>query len=280
MRDDILVLGKGFIGSRLVEELGCVCCNDRINSYEDADNIIKKFKPGVVINCIGHSGSNVDECEKDINKTLSANTFIPIILAEAALRNNVRFVHIGSGCIYHYDYAKDKPVDELKEPDFFELFYSRTKIYSDKAIASLSNKYPMLIARIRVPLDNRPHPKNVLTKLINYKKIIDLPNSVTYIPDFIKALEHLIKINAKGIYNIANTSGLRYPDLMVVYKKYMPDFKYEVVDYKKINLVRTNLILSTEKLKRSGFPVRDIKEVLEECVQGYLKYSSQVQPAL
>lgn len=280
MKNDTLVLGRGFIGSRLVEELGVGFSGDMINSYQDAEAIIKKYNPRVIINCIGYIGSNVDECEKDVNKTLIANTFIPIIIAEACIRNNVRLVHIGSGCIYHYDYAKDKPVEEVKEPDFFELFYSRSKIYSDKALAALSARYPILIARIRVPLDNRPHPRNVLTKLINYKKIIDLPNSVTYIPDFILALKHLININAKGIYNIANRSGLRYPDLMKAYKKHVPDFQYEVIDYSKINLIRTNLILSTEKLEKSGFKVRDISEVLEECVEDYIKYSSPVQPVL
>jgi len=280
MRDKILILGKGFIGARLREELNCGSCEDTIYSYRDAEGIIKKLKPEIVINCIGYIGNNVDECEKDVDKALFANTYIPIILAEAALRNNVRLVHISSGCIYRYDYGKDKPIDETREPDFFELFYSRTKIYSDKALAALANKYPMLIARIRVPLDNRPHPRNILTKLINYKKIIDIPNSVTYIPDFIQALKHLIRINATGIYNVANKSGLKYPDLLDVYKKYVSDFNYEVIDYEKMNIVRTNLVLSTAKLQKSGFRVRDIREVLEECVQGYLKYSSQVQQVL
>jgi 3,5-epimerase/4-reductase len=181
-------------------------------------------------------------------------------------------VHISSGCIYHYDYSKDTPIGETKEPDFFELFYSRTKIYSEKVLETLSIRYPTLIIRIRVPLDSKPHPKNLLTKLINYKKVIDIPNSVTYIPDFINALRHLIRINAKGIYNVVNKNPLIYSELMEVYKKHIPGFNYEVIDFKKINSIRTNLILSTEKLENTGFKVRDIREVLEECVKEYLTY--------
>jgi len=272
MNNRILILGKGFIGSRLREGLNCEISDRKIYSYKDAEEEIRSFNPEIIINCIGHVGSNVDECEKDLDKTLIANTFIPIMLAEVALRNNIRLIHISSGCIYHYDYSKDTPIAEDKIPDFFELFYSRTKIYSDQALVVLSKKYPILITRIRVPLDNRPHPKNLLTKLINYKKIIDIPNSITYIPDFISALSHLIKINAKGIYNVVNKYPLKYPELMEVYKKYAPDFNYEVIEYKKLNQVRTNLILSTEKLEKSGFKIRDIHEVLEECVQGYIKH--------
>ena len=272
MKNNTLIFGRGYIGTRLQEELKCEISDKKIYSYIDVEAELKKFKPTTIINCIGNVGRNVDECEKDLDKTLIANTFVPIILLEASLRNNIKFIHISTGCIYHYDYSNDTPIDENKEPDFFELFYSRAKIYSERAIALLSKKYPVLIIRIRIPLDNRPHPRNLLTKLINYKKVIDLPNSVTYIPDFIHALKHLIKINAKGIFNVVNKSGLRYPELLDIYKKYVPDFEYEVVDYKKLNIVRTNLLLSTEKLENVGFNVRDIKEVLQECVENYLKY--------
>lgn len=253
--------------------MGWDISDKKIYSFKDAEAEIKKYNPKIIINCIGHTGEkNIDGCEQDRDKTLYANTFIPPILAEVALRNSIRLIHISSGCIYHYDYSKDAPIAEEKTPDYFELFYSRTKIYSEQALAVLSKTYPLLIVRIRVPLDDRPHPRNLLTKLINYKKVIDIPNSITYIPDFIVALGHLIKINAKGIYNVVNSGGLRYPELMEIYKKYVPDFEYETIDFKKLNLTRTNLILSTKKLKESGFKIRDIKEVLEECVRNYLKY--------
>ena len=272
MKNNTLIFGRGYIGSRLQEELNCEISDKKIYSYIDAEAELKKFKPKTIINCIGNVRRNVDECEEDLDKTLIANTFVPIILAEVALRNNIKLIHISTGCIYHYDYFKDTPIDENKEPDFFELFYSRAKIYSERALALLPKKYPVLIIRIRVPLDNLPHPRNLLTKLINYKKVIDIPNSVTYIPDFIKALKHLNRINATGIYNVVNKGGLRYPQFMDIYKKYVPDFEYEIVDYKKLNIVRTNLLLSTEKLENTGFKVRDIHEVLEECVKEYLKY--------
>ncbi len=270
--NEILIFGKGFAGSRLREELACQVSDKKIYSLNDAEEEIRKLKPKVIVNCIGHIGRNVDECEVDKDKTLTANTFVPIILAEAALRHNVKFIHLSSGCIYHFDYDKDAPINEEKTPDFIELYYSRTKIYSDRAIEVLAKKYPILILRIRVPLDDRPHPRNILTKLINYKKIINLPNSVTYIPDFIRALKHLVEIDAQGIYNIVNSGGLKYQDILDVYKKYVPDFNYEIVDYKTLNLVRTNLILSTKKLEKTGFNVRNINEVFEECVKNYLKY--------
>jgi biotin operon repressor len=43
------------------------------------------------------------------------------------------------------------------------------------------------------------------------------------------------------------------------------------MDLKKLGLSRTNLLLSTSKLEKSGFKVRNINSILEECVKEYLK---------
>lgn len=273
MKNKILIFGKGFIGERLREGLDCAITEKRIGVFKDAEEEIAKYNPRIIINCIGHTGEkNIDGCELAKDKSLFANSFIPLLLAELALRNKTKLIHISSGCIYPYDYAKDKPIDEEKVPDFFDLYYSRTKIYSERALKVLADKFDILIPRIRVPLDNRPHPRNILTKLIGYKKVIELPNSITYLPDFIRALKHLIRINARGIYNVVNSGVLRYPELMEVYKKYVPSFEYKIIPFKQLGITRTNLILSTQKLKKTGFKIRDIHEVLEECVKGYIKY--------
>jgi len=273
MSTNLLIIGNGYIGKRIQESLGFPLCDKKLYTLQDAEKEIARFKPRVIVNSVGYIGRNVDDCEVNKDKTLFANTFIPILLAEAALRHGIKLVHISSGCIFHYDYDKDRPLDEKRTPDFFELYYSRTKIYAEQAIAALAERYGVLILRIRVPLDDRPHPKNILTKLIKYKTVIDLPNSVTYIPDFIKALRHLVRTDARGIYHVVNKGGLRYPELLDVYRQRVPSFSYTKVPFKKLGMVRTNVVLSTAKLERSGFPVRTIQEVLEECVNGYLASS-------
>ena len=272
MNDKILVLGKGFIGSRLAEYFRCPVSGQKISTFKQIYALIEKYKPTVLINCIGHTGkNNVDGCELAIDKTLFANTYIPILLAEASLRHNIRFVHISSGCIYHYDYARQKPITEARIPDYFDLYYSRSKIYAENVLTQLAKRHNILIARIRIPLDNRPHPKNILTKLIGYKRVINVPNSVTYIPDLMRSLAHLVRLNARGVYNIVCKRGLYYPALLDEYRKYRPDFQYQVIRVRDLKLARTNLILSTAKLERSGCRVRDISEVIDECVRDYVQ---------
>ena len=106
MSKDTLIVGKGFMGERLAEAWGCSLSERRILTLSDAEEELAFFSPRVLVNCIGFTGyKNVDDCEQDKDKTLSSNVFVPLMLAEAAIRRGVKFVHISSGCIYHYDYA-------------------------------------------------------------------------------------------------------------------------------------------------------------------------------
>jgi 3,5-epimerase/4-reductase len=268
----VLILGKSFIGRRLQLELNCQIDGSGINSFSQAQKLVDRYNPKIIINCIGITGKrSVDDCELEKNSTLLANSFIPVMLAEVALRNQIKLVHISTGCIFNFDYRAGVPIREENQDYFFKQFYSRSKIYAERAIEPLARDYNILILRMRIPLFNAKHPKNILDKLIKYGKLIDLPNSVTYIPDAIQAIKHLIKINARGVYHLVNKGGLRYPKLMQVYQKYVPSFKYTVIDPIKLGLVRTNLLLSTAKLEKTGFKVRNINSVLEECVKEYLK---------
>lgn len=272
MNKRILILGKGFIGQRLQKELNCRIDGSTIDCFSAAEKLVKKYAPKIIINCIGSTGRrNVDDCELEKGATLLANSFVPLILAELCLRSKIKLVHISSGCIFNYNYRINKPIKENSQDYFFGLFYSRTKIYAERALEALARDYNILITRIRIPLLNAKHPKNILDKLIKYKKVIDIPNSVTYVPDFIRTIRHLIKIDARGIYNVVNRGGLRYPQLMRIYQKHVPEFKFKAIALKKLGLVRTDLILSTTKLEKTGFKVRDINSVLEECVKEYLK---------
>lgn len=269
--NELLVIGKGFLGTRIADFFNCPAINTRINTYEDLQKEIDTHHPQVLINCVGNFGKNVDDCEINKTESLLAHSFIPLLIAEAAIRNGLKMVTISSGCLYHYDYKLNRPITEADAPDFFDLFYSRTKIYAEAALASLGRAANILQLRIRMPLDYIPHPRNLLDKLLTFKSVWDIPNSATYVPDLLDAMKHLIKIDAEGIYNIVNYGGLRYRELLEEYRKYVPSFNYAIADLHDLKIVRTNLILSTDKLEESGFNVRDIHDVIPECVQKYIE---------
>lgn len=277
MNKDILILGEGYLGLRLKEAWGCASTAQRILSFKDAEAIVRAHKPKVLVNCIGYNGEkNVDDCERDLERTFWANTFIPSMLAELAMRYDLKLVQFSSGCIYHYDYKTQKPRTENDAPDYLDLAYSRSKIAMERVLVPLVPRLNALVVRIRMPLDDRPHAHNILTKLLQFKKVISVPNSVTYVPDLVAALGHLIKSDARGLYNVMNNGVLYFPELLDVCKKQGAGCDYEVVDFEKLAIKRTNIVHSAEKLEKAGFKMRDVREVYNECVQNYLASSSQV----
>lgn len=268
--NDILIFGDGLIAKKLGPALKAVKSLSTINTYEELQKVIDANDPKVIVNCIDTDYRTIDDCEKDINKSLHTLTRIPLLMAEAAIRNRIKLVHISSGSIFNYDY-RDIPLSETYRPDFFDLYYSRLKIYAEAALYAISAAANILQLRTRLILDCEPHQQNILTHLLGYKTIVDIPNSVTYVPDFVMAAKHLIAMDAEGIYNCVNYGGLKNRELLEEFRKWVPTHSYAIVDYADLKKVRTNVILSTDKLEEAGFQVRDIHDILKECVSRYVE---------
>jgi 3,5-epimerase/4-reductase len=265
----ILIIGNGWIGNRLKDHFKADILNERVTNLNNLDKAISERKPEVLINCIAHTDLN----GRDKEATLFSNSFVPLLAAEVCIKYKIRLVHLSSGCLFT---TTNWPITEEYLPNFFDLPYTRSKIYSESALSSMAKEFGFLILRIRLPLDNKPHPRNILTKLIKYKKVIDEPNSITYIPDFMNAIDYLLKDYRTGVYNVVNDGVLRYPHLLEVYKQFKPDFKYEVIKIENLGVNRPSLILSNEKLcLESKWTARNINSVLEECVEDYILKESK-----
>lgn len=266
------LFGKGFIGQRILDYFNCSVTNAKNLTVEKAMDLISSMKCSVVINAIGYTGeTNVDDCETDVGKTLEANSFVPLILAEACYRTRTRLVHLSSACIFHYNYERDNPKTENSKPDFTDLFYSRSKIYSDQALAHMPH---VLVARIRVPLDDRPHPRNILTKLLTFKRIIDVKNSITYIPDMLKCLNYLIEAKASGIYNVVADGAIRYTEILRAYEMVSGTIiPYKIIPVNQLGLFRTNVILDTFNLRLAGYDPVNIYDILVDCIRSYVARS-------
>ena len=264
-----LIFGYGFIGNRISEELNIPISSKKVLTIEDVQEQIDREKPDTIINCVGHYGNNVDACELDKARSIFSFVTVPLILAEAAVRNNIKLVHISSGCLYKYDYKTNIPIPEDQPPDFHDLFYSRLKIYAESALYSLGDAADILQLRIRMPLDWKPHKRNLLSKLLSFKSVIDIPNSVTYIPDLCAALKHLLSVKAEGVFNVVNYGGLRYREILEEYRKHNVNYNYSIMELSELKSVRTNLLLSTDKLESTGFIIADIHERLKDCVDKF-----------
>ena len=203
----ILIIGKGYIGSRCAEVWGseAILSDKRINTKDDVLELLDTYKPDAVLNAAGKRGvPNVDWCETHQLETVLGNVVLPVTIAEGCAERQIYLLHIGSGCVFYGDSPEPSG---WKEDDFANpaSYYSKCKYAADLCLGSLPN---VGVARIRVPLDERPYPGNIIDKLAQYPKIIDVENSVTVIPDMIKVFYQLMTKRAGGIFHVTNPGSL------------------------------------------------------------------------
>ncbi len=68
-------------------------------------------------------------------------------------------------------------------PNFIQSYYGKTKYLAEQAL----NDFDVLQLRIMMPTGGTPHPRNLLTKLLSYQETARELNSITVIPDLMKA---------------------------------------------------------------------------------------------
>src|SRR3989338_1628783 len=269
MSDIVIFGGAGFIGAKLktVYPDAAFPLAD-IADQATVSKIFDAVKPSIVINAAGKTGRpNVDGCETHKIETLRSSVTGPLVLLEECQKRDIYFVHIGSGCIYDGN-GNGAGFTEDDQPNFTGSFYSLTKAMSDKLLAP----FPVLQIRLRMPFDDRDGPRNLITKLSKFERVLDVPNSITYIPDFLSALETLVKKRARGIYNVVNTGAISPYEIMERYKKIVdPSHSFSKLTLKElpevVSAARSNCILSNAKLKREGIRMLSVEEAIERALR-------------
>ena len=269
-----IVLGNGFVANHLPYPIYPNKIEINKNSIS---KILDSLKADVIINCVGKTGRpNVDWCENNKSETAEANVAFPILLAEECEKRNIHMVHVGSGCIFFGEsknLCKNKDIgwkeDDIANP---KSFYSKTKYSCDLAISDFKN---VSILRIRMPISEYDTERNLINKLKNYDKIIDIPNSVTFMNDFVNCTNWIINNNKFGIYHVTNPEPLSAATIMTEYSKYVKNHKFKIISEKELDSItlakRSNCILNSEKLNNNGFFMTPSYEALENCMNNFFK---------
>lgn len=228
--------------------------------------VLEAEKPDVVINCAGKTGRpNVDWCEDHKIETVHSNVLGPLVLLEECEKRNIYMVHIGTGCVYSGDGTH--PFTEEDAPNFRGSFYSRSK----GAIDQLLNDFPVLNIRLRMPFDGSANERSLINKIKKYERVLDVDNSMTYIPDLLFAVDQLIQKKATGPYNIVNPGTTSPYKIMRLYKEIVdPDHNFELLKEEDLPNVakagRSNCVLDGSKLANEGIVMRPVEDAVRESL--------------
>lgn len=277
--------GLGWIGSQFCKYLQNVhqpfyLSNLRVDDISNVQKELDNLNPSRVICMVGRTNgiyegvpiTTIDYLEKPgkLTENIRDNLFSPISLAILCNQKGIHFTYLGTGCIFDGDNHRFLE-DDL--PNYFGSSYSIVKGFTDR----LMHLFPdTLNLRIRMPISADNHPRNFITKITGYKKICNIPNSMTVLSDFYPIFYKLIRDKKSGTYNCTNPGVIDHNTILSLYKKYVnPDFVWEnfsIEEQNKILLAkRSNNQLDTQKIKDEFPHLQDITTSVENIIKNYSK---------
>jgi dTDP-4-dehydrorhamnose reductase len=272
----ICIFGPGFLGTRLAQQIpGAVLSRVDITDLKTTEQELRVLRPDAVINAAGKTGTpNVDWCETNQQATYESNVVGALQLASVCAKFDIYLLHLASGCIF---YGPSPIAGGWREEDAANpvSFYSRSKYSADLMLSRLPN---VGIARLRMPIDNIPGPRNLITKLSSYAKVADVANSVTIVEDLVQAVNKLAERRAEGVFHVVNPGVMRHQQIIELYRELVdPSHRCEMIPEETLlnsGLIvkqRSTCILSSERLAALGISLRPIDEALRVTMLQYKK---------
>lgn len=271
-----LVFGKsGWIGGMLqdiMKSKGITfkLAQSRLQNRESVAKELDEIKPTHVLNAAGVTGRpNVDWCEDHKIETVRTNVLGTLTLADLCSERGIHCTIFATGCIFHYDEKIGRPWpkwqeetrdwSELKKGEMFTeedtanfsgSFYSHTK----GMLEQMLKLYPgVLTLRVRMPISDDLSPRNFLTKISTYEKVVNIPNSMTVLHDLLPVSMIMAQRKLEGVYNFTNPGIISHNQCLDLYKQYIdPEFTYKnftiAEQAKVIKAERSNNWLDTDKI--------------------------------
>jgi dTDP-4-dehydrorhamnose reductase len=239
---------------------------------------LKADKPAFLINAAGYTGKpNVDACELHKTECLFGNAVFPGIVAQACADAGIPWGHVSSGCIYTGSRSDGTGFTETDTPNFsFRTnncsFYSGTKALGEEVLADKPDVY---IWRLRIPFDNVDNPRNYLTKLMRYAKLLEAENSISQLHEFVAATFACWEKRVPfGTYNVTNPGHVTTRDVVSqIEKSGVHPKKYEFFasedEFMKIaaKTPRSNCVMTSAKLASVGIQMTPVRDAVEQALR-------------
>jgi dTDP-4-dehydrorhamnose reductase len=313
----IFLLGaSGYVGGAFRRELTRRGLPHRAVSRTELDysnfrlllDALKSQPPRLVIHCGGFTGKpNVDACEDQRSETILGNIVLAQTVAQACDAAGVRLGAVSSACIYTGAKVQDEAGawsirEDLNAPDLARLlasrsakirgfdetdapnftfengssFYSGTKALAEKALLAFPSTY---VWRLRMPFEERDHPRNYLAKLQNYPRLYQNWNSLSHLGDFASACVELAEADAPGgAYNVINPGYVSTQEVVALIRKlrrpeWEPLFWRDDAEFyqQAARARRSNCVLEPARLTACGLKLRDVQTALADSLRQWTK---------
>lgn len=281
-----LLGGSGYVGQayqNLFTQRGIPFRNLRRAELDYTDvatlqSALEADRPEFLINASGYTGKpNVDACEDHKAECLFGNAVLPGRIAEACAAAKVPWGHVSSGCIYNGARPGGGGFREDDPPNFsFRSnhcsFYSGTKALGEEVLAGAPSVY---LWRLRIPFDNIDGPRNYLTKLMRYARLLDAANSISQLQEFVAAtLACWEKRIPFGTYNVTNPGGITTREVVDLIRKSgvsSKEFQFFSSEDEFMRTAartpRSNCVMDSSKLSAAGIQLTEVHEAVTQALR-------------
>eukprot|EP00210_Caulerpa_lentillifera_P008849 g8443.t1 len=229
----------------------------RMENRESVFKELRMFCPTHVLLAAGKTGRpNADWCEDHKAETVRSNVIGCLNVLDLCSELGIHVTYYASGCIYQYNdevyEGSENGFKETDAPNFAGSFYSKTKVMIENLLSAYSN---VLTLRIRCPIsaDLINDQRNLITKLLSHKYLINVKNSMTVLPELLPLSIQMAKDRRDGLYNFNNPGCISHNEVLEMVKEYIdPDLKWKNFTVEEQSQVlkapRCNSHLETKKV--------------------------------
>ena len=285
----ILLGGSGYVGlayQKLFAKLDIPFRNlarkqvDYTDAHQLAD-LLAESGAEFLINAAGYTGKpNVDACENDKAACVFGNAVLPGRIREACERAGVPWGHVSSGCIYTGERPGGGGFREEDTPNFsFRTnhcsFYSGTKALGEEVLAGAQDCF---VWRLRIPFNEIDSPRNYLTKVMRYPRLLEAVNSLSQLDEFVRAtFECWQKRVPFGTYNVTNPGQVTTREVVDFIRQSgvsNKDFQFFDDEEEFMRLAaktpRSNCVLDTGKLRSVGIEMTEVHAAVAKSLRNWV----------
>lgn len=285
----VLLGGKGYVGSAFQKHLSERGLPFQVVSRDSVDysirGLLKEYLSSVkatfLINAAGFTGRpNVDACEFRKAECLAGNAVLPGVIRDVCEDLHVPWGHVSSGCIYTGTRPDGSGFVESDEPNFsFRQnncsFYSGSKALGEEVLEGAESCY---VWRLRIPFDHVDSPRNYISKMMRYDRLLNATNSLSHLGEFVAAcVECWTKRADFGIYNLTNPGSVTTKDVVdMIVRHGLTDKDFSFFDseeeFMKIaaGTPRSNCVLDSSRAVSAGLSLSPVEDALEQAMQKWV----------
>ena len=285
----ILLGGSGYVGlayQKLFARLGVPFRNlarkqvDYTDAHQLAD-LLAESGAEFLLNAAGYTGKpNVDACEQDKAACVFGNAVLPGRIREACARARVPWGHVSSGCIYTGERPGGGGFREDDAPNFCfrtdnSSFYSGTKALGEEVLAGAQDCF---VWRLRIPFNEVDSPRNYLSKVMRYPRLLEAVNSLSQLDEFCRATFACWQKRVPfGTYNVTNPGQVTTREVVeLIRQSGVSDKDFQFFDdeaefmAKAAKTPRSNCVLDTDKLRSVGIEMTEVHEAVARSLRNWV----------